>query len=312
MKYIYQVYKDRSFSKAAESLYMTQPALSIAVKRVESNLGAELFDRSRHPLELTQAGEFYIQAIRYIQNMENELTKAIEDLRELRTGTLRIGGTHYLNCYLLAGVLAAFSRDYPGIQLQVMEDSSPKLVEALERWELDLTFSCDPELIDRFEHRPAFHDHILLAAPKTASLAEAIREKALSAADILAKKHLVKDCPEVSLSLFRNMEYILLGTGNNLRDRSIQMFDEAGFKPTVKMTMAQMVTAFRFADNGIGATFISDRLIRSPTSNLLFFKLDSPLTDRLFYFLLPERNYTSFALRAFLEFAGNKLRDGSM
>ena len=56
MRYIWQVWQEGSFSRAAEKLYMTQPALSIAVKRVEAGLGAELFDRSRHPLELTQAG----------------------------------------------------------------------------------------------------------------------------------------------------------------------------------------------------------------------------------------------------------------
>lgn len=308
MKYIYQIYQDGSFSKAAEHLFMTQPALSIAVKRVESSLGAELFDRSRHPLALTQAGEYYLQAIRYIQNMENELKIAVNDLRELRTGLLRVGGTHYLNSYLLAGVLADFSREYPGIQLQVMEDSSPKLVQALEKWELDLTFSCDPELVERFEHKPAFHDHVLLAVPQAAPVLPEAKQKALSAAEILAGKHLLKDCPQVPLSLFQNVEYILLGQGNNLRDRSIQMFEEAGFKPAVKMTMAQMVTAYRFADNGIGATFISDRLVRSPSSRLDFYKLDSSLTDRLFYFLLPERNYTAFAVRAFMEYAARHIQ----
>ena len=57
MKYIYQVYQDGSFSAAAEHLYMSQPALSIAVKRVEESVGAELFDRSRRPLALTEAGK---------------------------------------------------------------------------------------------------------------------------------------------------------------------------------------------------------------------------------------------------------------
>ena len=106
----------------------------------------------------------------------------------------------------------------------------------------------------------------------------------------------------------QNLEYILLGQGNNLRDRSIQMCAEAGFTPIVKMTMAQMVTAYRFADNGIGATFISDRLGRSPSSRLVFYKLDSSLTDRLFYFLLPERNYTAFAVRAFMEYAARHIQ----
>ena len=57
MKYIYQIYQDGSFSVAAEHLYMSQPALSIAVRRVEESIGAEIFDRSRRPVTLTEAGQ---------------------------------------------------------------------------------------------------------------------------------------------------------------------------------------------------------------------------------------------------------------
>lgn len=62
-QYIYQVYLDGSFSKAAEHLYLTQPALSIAIQKIENSIGMPLFDRSRRPLQLTAAGEAYIQSI---------------------------------------------------------------------------------------------------------------------------------------------------------------------------------------------------------------------------------------------------------
>ena len=61
MQYIYQVYQDGSFTKAAEKLFLTQPALSMAVRQEEKILGAALFDRSRRPLALTPAGEAYIR-----------------------------------------------------------------------------------------------------------------------------------------------------------------------------------------------------------------------------------------------------------
>ena len=63
MKYIYMIYKKQSISKAAEALYMTQPALSIAVSRVEDSLGTRLFNRDQKPLELTEAGELYINKV---------------------------------------------------------------------------------------------------------------------------------------------------------------------------------------------------------------------------------------------------------
>ena len=123
MKYIYQVYQDGSFSAAAEHLYMSQPALSIAVKRVEESVGAELFDRSRRPLALTEAGQNYIDTLQGILRLEEDLARQIEDLRGLKTGTLRLGGTHFLNCYILAPILAAFAKEYPGIRKKLWKEA---------------------------------------------------------------------------------------------------------------------------------------------------------------------------------------------
>ena len=308
MRYIWQVWQEGSFSRAAEKLYMTQPALSIAVRRVEANLGAELFDRSRHPLELTQAGEAYIETIRRVRYLEEELERQITDLRGLQTGRVRIGGTHYINCYLLAGAMAEFSQSWPNVELELMEASSADLAAALGRRELDLIFNCDPTLIARFEHRPAFRDHLLLAVHEQTALPKELREKALTAADILEGVHLKEETAKVPLAAFRELSFLLLGPGNNLYDRSHRMFEEAGFTPKIKMMVSQMVTSFRLADNGLGAVFVSDRLIRSPSSHLRFFRLETPQATRLFYILQPERSYTPFAVRAFADFAVEQIR----
>jgi len=304
MQYIYQVYRDGSFTKAAENLYLTQPALSMAVRREEERIGAALFDRSRHPLGLTQAGEAYIRTIEHMRQLEEDLERELNDLRNLHTGRLQIGGTHYLNCFLLAKILASFSRKYPGIQLKVSEDSSVKLAESLEKRELDLIFSCAPELVERFEHHPAFYDHILLAVCPETPLPDDLMKAAFSAADIQAGRHLSRSCPKFPLERFRAIDFILLQPGNNLYDRSTRMFQEASFSPNVKITLAQLVTAYRFAENGFGATFVSDRIIcAAPSKRLLFFSIDSPQVNRLFYVLLPKRNYTTHAVKMFVNYA---------
>lgn len=303
MKYIYQVYKDGSFSAAADHLYMTQPALSIAVKRVEETVGAELFDRSRRPLALTEAGKAYIDAIDHIRYTEEDLSRRIEDLHDMKTGVLRLGGTHFLNCYILAPILASFTKVYPGIQLELYEDSAARLERTLQNRDLDLTFSCAEEIIEKYDHRPAFYDQVLLAVHKDTPLPSDLDERSLSAQDILDLRHVPRNCPAVNLTEFRDLEFILLREGNNLYTRSGQMFAEAGFTPKVKMTISQMVTSYRLADNGLGAVFISDRLVRSPKTNLRFFKIDSIYTERLFHFLLPKRDYMPFAVRGFIEYA---------
>lgn len=303
MAYIYQVYLDGSFTKAAEKLYLTQPALSIAIRQEERRLGVVIFDRSRRPLGLTPAGEAYIRTVERMRYLEADLGRELEDLQELRKGRLHIGGTHYLNCFLLAEVLAGFSRLYPGIQLEVSEDSSYRLVKRLERREMDLTFSCAPEHIQRFQHQPAFFDHILLAVHRNTPLPRELAQIALSSQDIQEGKHLSPDCPRVPLEAFRDLDFILLQKGNNLYDRSLQMFDEAGFTPKVKMALSQLVTAYRFADNGLGAAFVSDRIVLgAPARQLRFFSIASSQVDRLFYTLLPERNYTARAVRAFMDY----------
>ena len=303
MKYIYQVYQDGSFSTAAEHLYMSQPALSIAVKRVEEAIGAEIFDRSRRPLALTEAGQAYIDTLHYIRYLEEDLFHRIEDLRGLQTGTLRLGGTHFLNCYIFAPILAEFSRQYPGIQLELFEDSSLKLQGCLQRRDLDLTLSCAPEIVEQFEHKPAFYDHVLLAVHRDIPLTQELNSFALTAEDVMKRRHLEADCPHVDLTYFQDVEFILLRQGNNLFDRGQKMFREAGFDPKIKMTISQMVTSYRLADNALGAVFISDRLVRSKHSNLRFFNIHSEYTDRLFYFLQPKRDYTPFAVRRFMDFA---------
>ena len=303
MKYIYQVYQDGSFSAAAEHLYMSQPALSIAVKRVEDAIGAEIFDRSRRPLALTEAGRAYIDTLHYIRYLEEDLVQRIEDLRGLQTGTLRLGGTHFLNCYILAPILASFTRQYPGVQLELSEDSAVKLQARLQRRELDLTFSCAPEIVENFEHRPAFYDHVLLAVHRDTPLPPELDAYSLSAEDVMKRRHLEETCPKTDLRHFRDVDFIMLREGNNLFARGNQMFKEAGFDPKVKMSISQMVTSYRLADNGLGAAFVSDRLVRSRRGHLRFFKLDSEHADRLFYFLLPKRDYTPFAVRRFIDFA---------
>lgn len=303
MRYIYQVYVDGSFSAAAEHLYMSQPALSLAVKRVEESVGAELFDRSRRPLTLTEAGQAYIDTLHYIRYLEEDLSRRIEDLRGLQTGTLRLGGTHFLNCYILAPILASFTKKYPGVQLELYEDSAVKLQARLQKRELDLTFSCAPEIVEQFEHRPAFYDHVLLAVHQDTPLPKELDALSLSAEDIMKRRHLEPNCPKADLQLFRDVDFILLREGNNLFSRGNQMFREAGFTPKIKMSISQMVTSYRLADNGLGAAFVSDRLVRSRHSHLRFFKINSDYADRLFYFLLPKRDYTPFAVRSFIDFA---------
>ena len=301
LKYIYQIYLDKSFSKAAEYLYITQPALSIAIQKIEANIGMVLFDRTTRSLSLTPAGEIYIESIKETLKIELEMEMQISDLRDMQAGSITIGGSHYLNAYILPPILSSFSQEYPKIEIRIIEGSSAQIADMLADRKLDLIFNCNPDFMMNFEKYPAFHDHILLAVPGKHSINHSLKQYALCSSDISSGRHLEQDCPTVNLNLFRELDFILLTKGNNLYDRSHSLFQEAGFTPRIKMELSQLVTAYHLAEHGLGATFISDRLIIRINGHLCYYKLDSELTKRLFYMLLPSRKYTSNAVKTFIK-----------
>ena len=309
LEYVYEVYKEKNFTRAAEKLYITQPALSMAIQKVEEKLGMPIFDRGSRPLSLTEAGEAYVQHILNVRQLETELNQQIQDIKELDTGRITIGGSHYLNAYILPQILAGFMRQYPKVEVILQEASSAELSEKLEKQEIDLTYHCSPEFIRDFERYPAFHDHILLAVPKELDYYRAKTANAgaaLSAEEVTQGKHLEEGCPTVPLSAFRDLPFILLSRGNNLYERSIRMFDEAGFTPKTKMNLSQLVTAYHLADAGSGATFVSDRETSARMNGLNYYRIDSALTERLFYILLPKRKYVSAAARKFISYFQEK------
>ena len=307
MEYVYRVYQEKSFSKAAEDLFLTQPALSMAVRKVEDSLGMPIFDRSVRPMRLTPAGEAYIQFVRNTRDLEQELQQQMQDIREVNTGSVRIGGSHYINAYILPGILSAFARRHPRVKIDLVESSSAILSQMLSRREVDITFNCNPQFMEGFERYPAFEDHILLAVPKSFKINAGLMDRCLCADDIANKRHLQPDCPCVTLDAFRSLEFILLNPGNNLRDRAKRLFEEAGFSPKVRLELSQLVTAYHLANAAMGAAFISDRLVVHSDDSLYYYKLDSGLTDRMFYMLLPNRKYTSKAVRAFVDCCAHSL-----
>ena len=299
MRYIMTVYQEGSFSKAAKSLYMTQPALSIAVKKVENEIGMALFERSSQPLKLTEAGEIYIEKIREIRRLEEELERQICDLSELGSGTLRLGGSHYLNSYILPPVLTEFVRRYPKVRLELTEEGSNELIKRMSEGALDATFLCGPPGREEFRRYPAFEDRVLLAVPAGMTMGACLKDCSLSGEDVTAKRHMEPDYPAVDLSRFADTPFILLTPGNNLRERSLRLFEAAGIRPEVRMEVEQLVTAYHLARSGMGAAFISDMLVKDGNDGVRYYKIGSDLAVRKFDLVLPKKGYVPNALRAF-------------
>lgn len=139
------VAEQKSFSRAAEKMLRTQPALSIAIKRLEEELGETLFDRSSKSGTLTEAGHILLSYAQRMINMRDEAMESIAELRGMYRGRLTIGANESTSLYLLPELLLEYRNLYPQIKIEVFRNVSERIPsEVLER-NLDFGFlSYDP------------------------------------------------------------------------------------------------------------------------------------------------------------------------
>ena len=122
--YILTVAEEKSISKAAKKLFISQPSLSQYINRIEKHLGVNLFDRSTTPLELTYEGELFIETALKIKQLNEQLKKKFDDITELKSGRLNIGLTPSKANNPLPIILPCFKKNYPNIELIITEASS--------------------------------------------------------------------------------------------------------------------------------------------------------------------------------------------
>jgi len=300
MTYIYEVYRQGSFSKAAQKLFLTQPALSIAVRKVEAELKTTLFDRNCTPIALTDAGKIYIEKTELIRQLEKDLVAGINDISLLLAGNLNVGGTSYLNSYVLPPVISEFMHRFPNITFSLSEAASGSLFDLLDNGSIDITFSCTAINPDKFTKSHAFYDTVLLAVPKR-FISEDILSLALSREDILNQKYLTSSAIPIDLSLFSDFPFILLNAGNNLYQRSMEFLKTARIKPRVIQQLDQLATAYHLCCQGIGVTFIGSLLVTPYSSpDVMYFRIDSPLALRSFNAVTRTNRYQSLAATEFI------------
>ena len=304
MDYVYAVWQERSFSAAARHLFVSQPALSAAVRKVEKELGLPIFDRSRSPLQLTDAGKAYIGAAERIYRIQKDLKRYCDDLAGLASGTLQLGGTNFFASCFLPPMIEAFSQKYPQIRLTVTESDSADLYNKLATEELDIIVDSGVYDSSLYEILPFYTDHLLLAVPTALAVN---RQMELAGAmlrreDVLAGRHRDGSAAAVSLAVFAGEEFLLLGRGNDMYRRSKGLFQANGIVPKVRLYLNQLMTAFHMARRGLGITFLTDTLvsIAAPTEDLVYYRLEGELAMRETFLAVKKRGYRTKAMEGFL------------
>jgi len=157
-----------SFKRAADSLYVSQPAVSLQVQNLERQLDVPLFDRGGRRAQLTEAGHLLLSYGDRILSLCEETCRAIEDLQNLQGGTLIVGASQTTGTYLLPRMLGLFRQKYPDVAVQLHVHSTRRTAWSVANGQIDLAIiggEIPPELQDSLEVRPYAEDEMALILP---------------------------------------------------------------------------------------------------------------------------------------------------
>ena len=301
-KYVYEVYKERSFTKAAQNLYISQPSLSARIKKIEEIIGEPLFDRSTTPLQLTEVGKVYIEAAEEITQIEQRVENYINDLAGLKTGNLAVGASTLFAAYVVPSLITQFNQKFPDVHIQLIEGNTAELEEMLGSNALD--FVIDNYHYDSILYNKELYceENILLAVPKHFAVNEELGMYQLSYKNIKNKNYLSRKYSAVPLGRFADLPFIMLTQGNDTRTRGDRLCRNVGFKPNIVLEFNQQSTAYMASSTQLGATFISDILVSQlPTfENLVYYKLDGEEAKRKVFFYYKTHKYKTRVMEEFI------------
>lgn len=160
-----EVAKQRAFITAAKTLNVTPSAISHSINGLEKELGFALFFRNRNGVQLTSAGEKVLPIVREILNTEDKLTEEAARIKGLTQGRLRIGAFSSVCINWLPDLINSFKKNYPQIEVTVMQGNFNEVVDQVKLGELDVGFSALP-IKENLEILPLYRDRIYCVAPK--------------------------------------------------------------------------------------------------------------------------------------------------
>lgn len=310
-KYVYAVYKEGNFTRAAQKLFISQPSLSVAIKNVEAEIGAPIFERCGSGVTLTEVGREYISAAERIMSIEKDFEKRVEDIYGLEVGNITVGGTNYLSSYVLPKIITKFSALYPKIKVTLVEENSRTLDEMMRNEELDV-------MIDSFDHPdgvyeayPLANEHILLCVPEELEVNAALEKYQVSASSVADGKAFCTEIASVSIDSFKNENFILLKSGNDMYDRAMRIFDGGNVVPTVLFSVDQLNISFALAESGIGICFVTDTLIRYGRvgKGIRLYKIKEDSAKRTLYIAYKKSRYCTSVMRRFIDVAREVIND---
>lgn len=171
LQYLVALSEHLHFGKAAEACFVSQPALSMQIKKLEETLGATLLERTNKSVLLTETGLAIAERARHILNQIDEMRDLAKLAKDPYSGKLKIGIIPTLAPYLLPKIIPALSKKFPNVSFYLFEKQTSLLVEKLKIGKIDAAFLVDPIDEINFANTALFQEEFLLAVPHTHRLA---------------------------------------------------------------------------------------------------------------------------------------------
>jgi LysR family hydrogen peroxide-inducible transcriptional activator len=169
MQYILVLSEQKQFQRASELCFVTQPTLSMQVKKAEEDLGYAIFDRSKNPIELTIYGMKLIPLIRDVLNETGKIEVLTKKFKGIYKEQVRIGIIPTIASYLVADMFALWQEKLKGIQLIILEQKTEELLVSIERKELDMAILAGPFNDSKMRTIRLFREEILAYCPSLKS-----------------------------------------------------------------------------------------------------------------------------------------------
>jgi LysR family transcriptional regulator, transcriptional activator of the cysJI operon len=277
------VVEKQSFTKASDSLHITQAAVTQSIKTLESKYGTQLLNRTNKYVRLTKAGEIlYHHAKEIIANYEH-VSKLIDDLTHSAKGPISIGSSFTFGEYLLPGLISEFRKTYPLIMPSISIRNSKRILMQLEQHELDIGI-----VEGKIEHpslmiHPFAHDEMVIVVPKT---------------------HRLADVTEVDLEELGDETWILREEGSGTRQTINSIFQQKKFSPATTMSFGSSQIIKESVEAELGISILSLSVLRKELllNTLSPIRIKNTPIKRNYYYVIHNTKFQTKSLQLFAEF----------
>ena len=280
------VANEKSFSRAAEKLLRTQPAISLSIQRLETELGEKLIDRSAKDLLLTDAGRIVIDYARRYENLQGDLENALAELRDKSAGRLTIGANESSTLYLLDHI-ERYRRRFPKIKVQIRRSLSSRIPTELMDGELELgILTYDPD-DERLVTTVIFTDHLSF---------------------IVSPSHRLAKRPEVSITELGKETFIAHNVVSPYRALVIREFQRNKVPLHMDLEMPTVEAIRKMVQRGEGVAFLPRMCVDEEVRQGIVceVRVKEMNVDRQIRLAYPARRALSHAAQAFLEVVKTK------